>query len=134
MKVGGTTIQWHCYPRRVRTAALWVLIAGFLLQPILGYLVTPIVTHDSDGHWIVICTLKGQKIISVDVPQLADNIDTEHCSALKLYQMAGAAQISEPPTLPPVVLFSVEWRDQTLTHEHRALHFSAYTTRAPPLA
>ena len=134
MKVGGTTIQWHCYPRRVRTAALWVLIASFLLQPILGYLVTPIVTHDNDGHWIVICTLKGQKVISVDVPQLADNIDTEHCSALKLYQMAGATQISEPSTLPTVVLFSVEWLDQTLTHEHRALHFSAYTTRAPPRA
>ena len=133
MRIGKTKIQWHCYPPRARAATLLVLIAGFLLQPILGYLVTPIVAHDTQGNWVVICTLKGQKLISVDVPQLADNIDTEHCSALKLYQMAGMTQVSESPILPVLILYWVASIDQTAVHEHRVLHFSAYATRAPPI-
>ncbi len=133
MRIGKTTIQWHYYPPRVRAATLLVLIAGFLLQPILGYLVTPIVAHDTQGNRVVICTLKGQKIISVDMPQLADSADTEHCAALKLYQMAGTTQVSESPTLPVLILYSVTLIDQTAVHEHRVLHFSAYATRAPPI-
>ena len=133
MRFSKTKIHRHCCPRYVRATTTWLLIAGFLLQPILGYLVTPIVMHNDQGQKIVICTLKGEKVISINVPQLADNADTEHCSALKLYQMAGLAQISEPPALPAVVLYFVEMLDQTAAYEHRVLHFSAYSTRAPPV-
>ena len=133
MGFGGSTIRRQRCPQRAWATTTWVLIAGFLLQPILSYLVTPIVAHDSQGNQIVVCTLKGQKVISVHIPQLADNADTEHCSALKLYQMAGFAQVSEPPILPAVILYSVELLDQTALHAHRVLHFSAYATRAPPI-
>jgi len=110
----------------------WVLIVGFLFQPVLAYLVTPIVTHDGDGRQVVVCTLKGSKLVTLDLPQLADNDETEHCSALKLYQMASAASVSEPPVPPAVSLYSVEIIEQTGGHQHRSLHFSAYSTRAPP--
>jgi len=116
-----------------RTLVAWVLIAGFLLQPVLAYLVTPIVAHDGKGQQIVICTLKGSKLVTLELPALADNDGTEHCAALKLYQLAGAVQISEPPVCPALSLYSVEILDQTAAHQHRTLHFSAYSTRAPPV-
>lgn len=118
-------------PRRVVIA--WVLIVGFLMQPVLAYLVTPIVAHDSKGQQVVVCTLKGSKLVTLDLAQPADSDETEHCSALKLYQMASAAQVSEPPTAPALSLYSVELLQQTAGHQHRLLHFSAYSTRAPPL-
>lgn len=118
--------------RSHRAVTAWVLIAGFLLQPVLAYLVTPIVAHDAQGQQVVICTLKGQKLVTIGNLQLADNQDTEHCSALKLYQMASAAQVSEPPLAPQLTLYAVEVLDQTANHQHHSLHFSAYSTRAPP--
>ena len=111
----------------------WVLIAGFLMQPVLAYLVTPLVTHDVAGQQIVVCTLQGQKIVSIDLPQLADEQDVEHCSALKLYQMASSTQESEPPIAPTVSLYVVALLDQTADQPHRSLHFSAYSSRAPPV-
>lgn len=118
--------------RRQRAFAAWILIAGFLLQPVLAYLVTPLVTHDQKGQQVVVCTLKGQKIVTLDIHQLADNHDSEHCAALKLYQMAGATQISNPPASPSISLYSVEMLDQTVDHQRHSLHFPAYSTRAPP--
>ena len=119
--------------RKWRNFTSWVLVAGFLLQPILAYLVTPIVMHDVAGQQVVVCTLQGSKVVTIDIPQLADNEQTEHCSALKLYQIAGTAQISQPPPIPVVSLYSIQSLDQTAAHSHRSLHFSAYSTRAPPL-
>lgn len=116
-----------------RALLVWILIAGFLLQPVLAYLVTPVLTHDVKGQQIVICTLQGEKTITIDLPSLADE-STEHCSALKLYQMAGAAQVSQPPDVPDVVLYAVQLVDHTAQLSHRRLHFSAYSTRAPPIA
>ena len=116
-----------------RVFVAWVLVAGFLLQPVLAYLVTPIVAHDAEGQQVVICTLKGSRLVTLELPPLADNEQTEHCSALKLYQMAGTAQVSEPPPIPQISLYSVELIEQTALHERRSLHFSAYSTRAPPV-
>lgn len=117
----------------MRMITAWLLIGGFLLQPILTYLVTPIVAHDAQGQEIAICTLQGEKRILVDIPQLADNEDTEHCSALKLYQIASVAWAYAAPAVPAISLYVVELVGQTAVLEHRKLHFSAYPTRAPPI-
>jgi hypothetical protein len=118
--------------RTGRRAVAWVLIVGFLLQPVLAYLVTPILVHDGNDRQVVICTLEGIKRVKLELPQLADNGETEHCSALKLYQMASTAQVSEAPVSPAAYLYSVDLLQQTVGHQSRSLHFSAYSTRAPP--
>ena len=122
----------HSSQQPVSVIAAWVLIGGFLLQPVLAYLVTPIVAHDGKGLRVIVCTLKGAKAVTIDLPQLADNSDTEHCSALKLYQMASAVQVSVPPIAPAITLYAIHLVDQTVDRSHRSLHFSAYSTRAPP--
>lgn len=119
-------------PRLLVTATTWLLIAAFLLQPVLAYLVTPVLTHDANGQLVVICTLQGEKIIDVDLPPIDGTERVKHCAAIKLYQMAGSVQASEPPTVPAVVLYSVELFEQTARHAHQLLHFSVYASRAPP--
>lgn len=120
-------------PAKVQTVTTWVLIVGFLLQPILGYLVTPILTQDSSGQAVVVCTLKGHKTVFVDFPPLVGENDSEHCSALQLYQIAGTGQLAAPPVMPAISLYAAALLDQTAQFEDRSLHFSAYSTRAPPI-
>ncbi len=122
----------HRSPRTKCAIVAWILIGGFLLQPVLAYLVTPIVTQDGEGLRVVVCTLKGSKAVTIELPHPSDNQDTEHCSALKLFQMASAAQISVPPVAPAITLYAIHLIDQTVDRSHRSLHFSAYSTRAPP--
>lgn len=111
-----------------------MLIVGFLLQPVLGYLVTPVIAHDKHGQQIVICTLQGEKRITVDIPELTTPEGTEHCAALKLFQMAGTTPVSKPPAVPVAVLYAISMLEQTAGHQHHVLHFSAYSSRAPPIA
>lgn len=121
---------------RGRAFVSWVLILGFLLQPVLVYLVTPFVAQDTEGHTVVMCTLKGQQWAEIDLPfnldQPSDQLDAEHCSALKLFQMASTTQVSAPVVASQVLMFSIAAADQTADQPHRRLHFSAYSTRAPP--
>ena len=109
----------------------WVLIAGFLLQPVLAYLVTPIVAHDGKGRQVVVCTLQGSKLVTLELPPLADNDDTEHCAALKLYLIAGTAQVSQSPEIPVLALYAVQLLEQIPVHQRHTLHVSVYATRAP---
>ena len=130
--IGRTKRAYRRTGIRHRAFTAWVLIGGFLLQPVLAYLVTPLVAHDGEGRRVVVCTLEGEKLVTLDLPQGADTEPSEHCSALKLYQMAGTAQVSAPPAPPALSLYSVALLDQTADRPHRSLHFSAYSTRAPP--
>ncbi len=48
--------------RRRRLAVAWLLTLGFMFQPFLAYLVTPMVGHDAHGQRVVEqCTLMGSK-------------------------------------------------------------------------
>jgi hypothetical protein len=118
--------------RRQPDTVVWVLLAAFLLQPVLTYLATPLVTHDTQGQQIVICTLQGEKSVLLDLPGPDADDGAEHCPALKLYQIASISQISEPPASPVVTLYAVEFLEQTASVAHHTLHFSAYSTRGPP--
>ena len=120
------------FRRSTRLTVVGLLLAIFLLQPVLAYLATPVLVHDAKGMSVVLCTLQGEKVVHVDIPGLADEAEVEHCPALKLYQIAGTLQIVEPPLPPMLVLQMLHLLDQTAEHAHHALHFSAYSTRAPP--
>ncbi len=120
---------------------VWLLVIGFLLQPILTYLATPVFGHDAEGVSVVICTLQGEKRVTLDLPSLAGTPDTspapldlDHCPALKLFQIAGAAAVSAPALGPALMLLAVTVVDQTAVLPHHSLHFAAYSTRAPPVA
>lgn len=128
-----TAVSLRRARRRDRLPVVWLLITGFLLQPVLAYLVTPVLTHDVRGQQVVVCTLQGEKVVTIDLPPIVDSQEVEHCPAIKLYQMAGTVQASEPPAIPSAVLYSVELLDRTARHAHHVLHFSAYATRAPPV-
>ncbi len=127
----------ECLPQiadRTRVITAWVLIVGFLCQPILTYLVTPMQVTDKHGFTAVMCTLKGmQKEVFIELPSITGAEATEDCSAIKLYQLAGTTQIPMPLQEPVAVLYSVESLHQTAGHQHHSLHFSAYSSRAPPL-
>lgn len=120
---------------------VWLLIAGFLLQPILTYLATPVFGHNAEGISVVVCTLQGEKRVTLDLPTLSgapdsshSSLDPDHCPALKLFQIAGAAVVSVPTPVPALILLAATVTDQTAAVSHHALHFAAYSTRAPPVA
>jgi len=118
-----------------RIFTTWVLIVGFLCQPILTYLVTPMQVTDKNGFHAVVCTLKGtQEEIFIELPSIAAEQPAADCSALKLYQLAGTTQVSLPIGAPAAVLYAVDLLDQTVAEHHHRLHFSAYSSRAPPIA
>jgi len=120
---------------RTRAITAWVLIAGFLCQPILTYLVTPMLVTDKHGFTAVMCTLQGtQKEIFIELPSITGEEAAEGCSAIKLYQLAGTTQVSLPVEVPAAMLYAIGLVDQTAGHQHHLLHFSAYSSRAPPLA
>lgn len=114
----------------------WLLIVGFLCQPILTYLVTPTSVPTPGGFYAVVCTLKGvKKDILVDLPAI-DRAQgpAEDCPAIKLMQLAGISLAPEVQVVPATVLYSVGLLEQTGGHSHHRIHFSAYSSRAPPLA
>lgn len=122
--------------KQFRSPVSWLLIVGLLCQPILTYLVTPTVVQTSQGFHAVICTLKGgQKDVLVDLPSIDDTqAPAGDCPAIKLVQLAGIAWAPTLQPAPALVLYSVGLLDQTGGQSHHRIHFSAYSSRAPPLA
>lgn len=118
---------------RSRSAiTVWVLIVGFLLQPVLTYLATPLMAVDGAGERVVICTLEGLKEIALDLPQPGDHGDDEQCPALQLLQLVHSAQLAEPPQLPAALLYAVAQVAPRAEHHYHTQWFHAYSTRAPP--
>lgn len=119
---------------RARTAVTWLLILGFFAQPILTYLVTPTVTQTREGFRAVVCTLQGgYREVEIDLPSIDDTAKAlDHCPAIKLIQLAGTVQPSEPPVPLHAVLYAVAVPDQPVSGRHPARPLLAYTSRAPP--
>ena len=121
-------------PGRVtRSTVAWSLLVVFLLQPVLAYLATPLVTHDKDGQQVVICTLEGEKIVDLALPGPVEDHGADHCPALQLLQLVGSVQLPTPPAIPEALLYAVDAVDQTVTARSSSTGFSAYSTRAPPV-
>lgn len=115
---------------------------GFLFQPVLTYLATPMVGYDAEGHAVVEkCTLMGSKRISnqsplpTRTPEPSPNApdDSEECPVLTLYKIAGTAQITHPPTVLTLTPGNAKLIVDVEVLHCRAAQFSAYATRAPPL-
>jgi hypothetical protein len=112
---------------------MWLLVVKFLMQSMLTYLVTPLTVHDTTGRTVVMCTLQGSKLVTLDLPPLKHDCDTGHCPALKLYQVASSTAVTQPPLAPMLTLYTIALLDQSPRHQYHSLYFSAYSTRAPPI-
>ncbi len=117
----------------LRLVTVWVLITGMLLQPVLTYLATPMLMTGSNGRNTVICTLKGMSKVYLDFETGRVSPVDEDCSALQLIDLASSAAVPGVPGLVPVTLHFLGLIDQTADHQHHALYFSAYSSRAPPI-
>lgn len=117
-----------------RTATAWLLIGVLLLQPLVTFLASPWFTNDQQGNLVVVCTLYGLEEIYVENGIAINEAAEEHCPALELMQISGSAYQPEPPLLASALFYSIGQVDQTSTHQHHSLHYSAYHTRAPPVA
>jgi hypothetical protein len=129
-------IDRHLSNFDARNRVLWLLIGCFLLQPVIVYLATPMPGAGRDGVHTLICTLQGTREVVLNLRSKGRStpVDDNDCPALKLLQLVGSAQISVPQAAPDLMLFAIEVLEQTVFRTHRRLPFSAYSSRAPPLA
>ena len=121
--------------RRWRNGTAWLLILGILLQPLIAYLVTPWVSQDSRGHYVLLCTLNGLQEVYVDDQGGSEApADGESCPALKLFNLISSAKPVTPFQVPEVKLFSVTAPADRLERPILLRHSSVYAIRAPPIA
>lgn len=122
-------------PQYRAIAVVWLLVGQFLLQPLLAYWVTPHVARDALGQWVVMCTLNGTQALYVDFGDHRDSdADDEYCPALQLFQMAGSAQIPQPPQSPPAMAHLVGLLEQGSRPQHPVPPRLGFSPRAPPVA
>jgi hypothetical protein len=125
---------------RTRAFATWLLAVGFLFQPFLTYLSTPMMTTDKVGNKVVICTMYGLKWVDLetdlglDLPDPSDDPVTPHCSVVKFLQMAGTALQPAQPVLPDVLFSALDAQSLWVNPWHDSLHLAAYSARAPPVS
>lgn len=114
-------------------AVTWLLIAGFLLQPILSYLATPVLAHTATGVTVVVCTLHGPLSVTLDLPGQQQAQDAEYCSALQLMSALATTRPADPlPVMAVAGHQSVETRPIVPVPLYAGL-ISPYSTRAPPV-
>ncbi len=115
-------------------AVTWLLLVGFLFQPVLTYLATPMSVQQPDGIRVTVCTLEGmQREVLIELPSIDSQQQAQDdCPAIELIQLAATAQPAPDFSYPRVVLYAVGLIEQTAGEAHHRLHFSAYASRAPP--
>ncbi len=76
--------------RSRRLAVAWLLTLGFMFQPFLAYLVTPMVGHDAHGQLVVEqCTLMGSKKLAALAALETDHDHATHGAQSGLPKTAG---------------------------------------------
>lgn len=122
------------HPGTRQTAASLVVLC-LLMQSVLAFLVTPMaVSHDTEAGkvTIVLCTLQGTKSVTVDMPEFASD-GPEICPALELNHIAGSASLAAPPPALAPLSLARAVPVTALSTAHRALHYAAFSSRAPPV-
>lgn len=121
--------------RRWRNGTAWLLVSGILLQPLIAYLVTPWVTQDARGHYVLLCTLKGLQEVYVDDGQAAATPNEDDtCPALKLFNLISSAKPVAPFQLPEITRPAVTLPVSRLELPVLLHQSSVYPIRAPPIA
>jgi len=130
-----TRIPVISLPDKPFRAVTWLLLLGFLFQPVLTYLATPMPFEQPGGILVTVCTLDGvHREVVIELPPIeTQQQEGQDCPAIELVQLAATAQPAFDFSFPKVVLYAVGLIAQTTGYAHHRLHFSAYASRAPPL-
>jgi len=120
--------------RRRRNGTAWLLVAGILLQPVITYLVTPWISLDSRGHYVLMCTLQGLQEVLVEDAGGTAVTDEEPCPALELFKLVGSARPPGTFQLPAVALRAVTVTAPRSESQQSPEPTRAYAIRAPPIA
>jgi hypothetical protein len=128
------------FNRKQLQLTAYLLLLGFLFQPIMVYWASPwFDTNQTTGQTEIICTLKGERLqnIPADSP-LAElfaqiNNNDDYCPVLQLVDMANTALTFSLPDYIATTSYMIGLLEQTAHHQHHSLHYSAYSSRAPPV-
>lgn len=114
---------------------IYVLLAIFLLQPVVTYLAAPWFDMSENGIVEASCTLNGTKFepLSTDSDLAKLLAEDDFCPALELQDLASSVLEVALPKLIHSKLYIVGLVDQTAKHQHHFLHYSSYSSRAPPV-
>lgn len=121
--------------KRLHQRFSWLLLSVFLCQPLIGYLTAPEFAEAKNGQQILICTLKGLQLITLDDSDTpAALVDTGDCPALTLSQITatglptehfGTIVTPQPPQIHRAI---------NEVPPPRQWHYPDYITRAPPIS
>ncbi|MCW8884832.1 MAG: hypothetical protein OQK12_06190 [Motiliproteus sp.] len=120
----------HRKSSRPSTVTAWLLVALFVMQPIVSFLAAPALVSTSQGEYIFVCTLKG--ITQVQLDGNAEHIDSsDPCPALQLIQQLASGNLNSQDQTPAVApqLVSSNLFQIPLPLQQNYQH---YSSRAPP--
>ena len=115
---------------------LSLLVASVFMQSVLAFLAAPVIVHahDSEGQQVtlLLCTLKGEQFIDVDMPKLAGDDPLDECPALELLQLASSAAFVTTLSLPGSPQPGFETNTPRPMPAIADAAYTQYTSRAPP--
>lgn len=119
-----------------RRLLLSLLVASVFMQSVLAFLAAPVIVHahDSNGQQVtlLLCTLKGEQFIDVDMPKLAGDDPQDECPALELLQLASSAAFTTTLSIPQSVHPGTETNTPRPIPAIADAAYTQYTSRAPP--
>lgn len=113
---------------------IFALLSVFLLQPVTTYLAAPWFDMHENGIVEASCTLNGTRFEPLPADsELAKLLaEDDFCPALELVDIASSVLEVAMPEVLHSSLYIVGLVDQTADDQHHFLHYSSYSSRAPP--
>ncbi len=114
---------------------IYALLSVFLLQPVVTYLAAPWFNVHENGIVEASCTLNGTKFEPLPADSELAKIlaEDEFCPALELQDLASSVLELAAPDVLHSSLYVIGMVEQTAGHQHHSLHYSSYSSRAPPV-
>jgi len=116
-----------------QSTARWLLILVITMTPWLSFWTSPLLSHNSQGETVILCTINGFQAVTLspEQPELTLQQATDYCAVL---QLADALNSSPTPqiNLGHVTKLPYQFNQPHLAYAYRVPHLSAYSSRAPP--
>lgn len=111
--------------------ALWMMTLVITMTPWLSFWTSPLLSNNSNGETVIVCTVNGFKSITLTPQFTADDV-SDACAAL---QLADALSSSPLPSANKANLAPYPHTLNTphFTYAYEVPHYSLYSSRAPPL-